>query len=192
MNTGTSPYHAIGALFCRGPRGDLLSIEGRCADLVASHWPELRNLINETPRTCTTLPSGTAVYTTTVSTSKVENLQLCRTSSIHSHTVRELYRLQENHHVGLVSCDTSDDTQETNLFRDWLERHVLLETSLRPSEHEYNSQDIKALRTTEVIASLFADTLKNVASKDEWDTGAELFKRRIRKCIFPINQWYVR
>jgi hypothetical protein len=184
MNTGSSPYHAIGALFCRGPHGDLLSIEGRYADLIASHWSELTNLINENSGTCTTLPSGTAIYTTTINISKLGNLQLCGASSNHSHIVRELHRSQEHHHVGLVSCDNSDDTQGRNSFCNWLENFILLETSLRPIDHDFNSQDTKALQITREITSLFADTLKNAASKDEWDMGADLFRRKIRKFTF--------
>jgi hypothetical protein len=190
MNSGSSFYHAIGALFCRGPDGELLSIEGRYADPIANHWPELRNLMNDNVRTCTILASEAAICTTSINTSKVKNLQICGGSSNHPHTVRELYRAQGNYHVGLVSCDTFDDTQGEKSFRNWLETFILLETSLRPGIPNSNSQDPQALQITGIITSLFEESLKNIASKDEWDTGVNLFRRRIRKWICPVGFWY--
>jgi hypothetical protein len=179
MNTGTSPYHSVGALFCRGSHGDLLFVEGGSADRIAHHWSELRGTVATNTHTTTTLPSGTRVNTTIIGASCSENLNLCAASSSHSHAIRELYRPDQGHYIGLVRCNMTEDAEDFSAFRDWLEIFILLETSLKPSSWPPLSEDTKTVQTTESITSLFASTLKNVASNDEWDLGIELFKKRV-------------
>jgi hypothetical protein len=178
MNIGSSPYHAIGALFCRGHQGDLLSAEGRSADQLAHHWSEVRSLITRNPQEYTTLPSGAQVKVTIVDLSTVDNLQVCATPTSHLHVVREVLKPHGNYHVGLISCDLSIGAEQDS-FRDWIETFILLETSLRPSNDESISRYPKVLQITSNIVSLFVDTLRNIASNDEWDTGAGLFSRRV-------------
>jgi hypothetical protein len=179
MNTGTSPYHSIGALFCRGSHGDLLSVEGGSADQIAHNWSELREMVATNTHTTTILPSGTYITTTVIDASSSESLKLCTTSSSHSHAVRETYRADQGHHVGLVRCNTTQIEEDFSAFREWLEIFILLETSLKPSSWPPLLEDTKTIQTTESITSLFAATLKNVASNDEWDMGIDLFKRRV-------------
>jgi hypothetical protein len=179
MNEGSSPYHNIGALFCRGSHGELLSVEGRSADQISRHWSQIRNLVATGSQTSTTLPSGTEVNVTTIDTSKIDGLQICAISTSHIHMVRELSRPGKTHHIGLISCNIVQDAGGRDPFHDWLESFILLETSLRPSDYTYNLQDTKALHITENIVSIFVATLKNIASKDEWDMGSSLFKRRV-------------
>jgi hypothetical protein len=183
MNTGSSPYHSIGALFCRGSHGDLLSVEGGSADLIAQNWAELRKVLATSTKITSTLPSGTQINTTTVEASHSESLRICATSSSHSHVVRELYRPSEGCHVGLVRCNIAEVVEDFNAFREWLEIFILLETSLKPSNSTLRIEDTKAHQTTESITSIFAATLKNVASNDEWATGINLFKRRVEDFV---------
>jgi hypothetical protein len=179
MNEGSSPYHNIGALFCRGSHGELLSVEGRSAHQISCHWSQIRNLVATGSQTSTTLPSGTEVNVTTIDTSKIDGLHICAISTSHIHMVRELSRPGKTHHIGLISCNIVQDAGGRDPFHDWLESFILLETSLRPSDYTYNLQDTKALHITENIVSIFVATLKNIASKDEWNMGSSLFKRRV-------------
>jgi hypothetical protein len=129
--------------------------------------------------TTTILPSGTYITTTVIDASSSESLKLCTTSSSHSHAVRETYRADQGHHVGLVRCNTTQIEEDFSAFREWLEIFILLETSLKPSSWPPLLEDTKTIQTTESITSLFAATLKNIASNDEWDMGIDLFKRRV-------------
>jgi hypothetical protein len=179
MNTGSSPYHNIGALFCRGANGDLLSTEGGSADLIACHWSELRKFMATGTQITTTLPSGIQISTTTVDTPHSDDLKICAVSASHSHVVRELQRLNKGCHVGLIRCNYTEVTEDFSAFREWLEIFILLETSLTPGSCTLISKDTKAFQITESITSLFATTLRNVASNDEWNIGIGLFQRRV-------------
>jgi hypothetical protein len=183
MNTGSSPYHNIGALFCYGSNGDLLSVEGGSADLVARHWLELKKSMATGTYITTTLPSGTHINTTTIDASYSDDLEICIASPSHSHVVRELHRPSGGCHVGLVRCNSAEVADNLSAFREWLEIFLLLETSLKPDSRTLLPEDTKGLRTTESITSLFATTLRNVPSNDEWNVGIDTFRRRVANFV---------
>jgi hypothetical protein len=179
MNAGSSPYHAIKALYCRSASGDLLSIEGSAAGAVRSRWPGVQNFITTTSKRPASPLSEHQINTTTLDVSGAVGWESCTEPSGHSHVARELYRPDGNYYVGLVSCTRTDEPERECSFRGWLETFILSQTSLRPGEDASSDQDVKAVQTAASITALFAMTLKNVASHDEWDLGMPLFKRRV-------------
>jgi hypothetical protein len=179
MNTGSSPYHSIRALFCRGHNGDLLSIEGSSASEISISWSTLSALKLKGTQNSTSLQSGIQVNAITIDTTQAEGLSICTASTCHTHTIRELSRPGKDYHVGLLSCNDVEIAENLTPFREWLETFILLETSLRPASEAAGLQDIKTLQTTWSITTLFVSMLKNVASNDEWAVGEDLFQRRV-------------
>jgi hypothetical protein len=179
MNTGSSPYHSIRALFCRSHNGDLLSIEGSGANEISECWSTLSDLKLGGTQISTSLQSGIQVNAITVDTKQAESLPICSASTCHSHTIRELSRPGKDYHIGLLSCNDIEVADTFAPFREWLETFILLETSLRPASEAAGLQDLKTLQTTWSITTLFVSMLKNVASNDEWAVGEDLFQRRV-------------
>lgn len=178
MNTGSSPYHAIKALYCRGPSGDLLSIEGVASNSIRNHWHGVQDLVRTTPEI-----SVAQLSVTTTDVSRAINSTICADAASHSHFARELYRPDGDYHVGLISCILNGDLGVEDPFRDWLHKFILSETSLKPSEQCPRHLEAKSAQTTECITSLFATALKNVASNDEWEIGMPLFKRQVQDFV---------
>ncbi|KAF1919205.1 Pyoverdine/dityrosine biosynthesis protein-domain-containing protein [Ampelomyces quisqualis] len=183
MNTGSSPYHSIRALFCREHNGDLLSIEGPYASAISKCWSTLGDLKLKGTPSFTSLQSGVQVHAIIIDTTQAESLPICPASTCHSHTIRELSRPGKDYHVGILSCNDLEITTTSTPFREWLETFILLETSLRPESEATDLQDIKTLQTTWSITTLFVSMLKNVASNDEWAMGEGLFQRRVANFI---------
>jgi pyoverdine/dityrosine biosynthesis protein Dit1 len=179
MNIGSSPYHAIGALYCRGFDAELLSIEGRCATQIADKWTDLRKLMVTGSQSWTTLRSGIIVNTTIIDSPTVQSYDICAAPGSHSHVIRELQRPNESHHVGLISCAPEEDKNDNIAFREWLETFVLIETSLQPGRDKKSRENADILRITATISNLFDTTLRNIASNDEWSVGKAIFERRV-------------
>lgn len=178
MNVGSSPYHAISGLFCRGENGDLLSVEGRSADSIATHWPEIKSLITAGGKSSTKLPSGLQVCSTLVEATLAQEIAICSNPESHSHIIREVAKSAQ-HSVGLFSCRPAGEEDDLPSFSRWLEDFILLETSLGPAPSASSLEDIKVRRVTDSITELFETTIKNVASNDEWHTGVNLFRQRV-------------
>lgn len=178
MNVGSSPYHAIGGIFCRGKNGDLLSVEGRSATSIATHWSKLRNLITTEDKSSTTLPSGLQITSAFLDTALAEDIAICSSPVSHSHIIRETAR-STKYSVGLVSCRLTEANNGQQSFKTWLEDFILLETTLGPGPDASSLDDAKVLQATTQITKLFETTLKNIASQDEWHLGVDLFRQRV-------------
>lgn len=179
MNKGSSPYHAIQGLFCRGSHEELLVVEGRNAEHIRKHWSSLRTQMGASGTKFTTLPSGARVDTTPVEISGLDGLCPYLDVELHTHHVRETYHKSKGCYVGLLSCHLSAIGSDKIEFRDWLETFFLLETSLWPQSYDEDRQNEKAYRIAEDITALFETTLRNIASNDEWSIGRDLFLRRV-------------
>ncbi|KAH7372294.1 Pyoverdine/dityrosine biosynthesis protein-domain-containing protein [Pyrenochaeta sp. MPI-SDFR-AT-0127] len=91
----------------------------------------------------------------------------------------ECYNDKKGCYVGLVSCDFPKSDCEGKDFQDWLKTFIVLETSLLPTLKTHYPQDFEARQITERIRALFATTLRNVASNDQWSLGADIFYQRV-------------
>ncbi|KAH7392180.1 Pyoverdine/dityrosine biosynthesis protein-domain-containing protein [Phaeosphaeria sp. MPI-PUGE-AT-0046c] len=178
MNVGSSPYHSIGGLFCRGQNGDLLSSEGRSAVLIATHWSKLRSLLTADGQSSIRLPSGIEVTSTSFDTTLAQDIDICSNPESHTHYIREVTRTTE-YSVGLVSCRLNEAKDDLFCFNTWLEHFVLLETTLGPAPSSSALEDPKVSQVTEKVTNIFETTLKNTASQDEWHTGVDLFRKRV-------------
>jgi hypothetical protein len=183
MNVGTSPYHAIKALYCRGANADLLSVKGASANQVIRHWDELKQLLGSERHYCSTLPSGVVVKTATLDTSKFEDFDNEVTPVKQIYTIRELQKPNTTYHVGLVSCTSQKDQSGGIAFREWLENFILMETSLKPGVDESLLKDVNIIRLTTAITTLFDKTLRNVASNDEWHIGMGIFHHQVAEFV---------
>ncbi|KAH3908166.1 hypothetical protein HBI56_191790 [Parastagonospora nodorum] len=183
MNIGSSPYHAIGAVYCRASNTDLLSIEGRSAQHVTKHWTELREHIASSSQSCTSVVSCNIVRKTIIPSTVFENTEICDLSGSHTHVIRELRKRDKAYHVGLISCDASQTQNEDDGFREWLETFILMETSLRPDSDEKSLGNGSVLQITEAITVLFSHTLRNVSSKDDWHIGKHTFQLRVSSFV---------
>ena len=179
MNIGSSLYHTIAAIFCRGANGDLLSVEGRDAKIVASHWTQISSTWKASPSSSTTLASGAWISTARLPSSDLPFLHKDSTPQNDIYTIREVFDQTKDCYVGVISCPYPAVTQSEGVFRDWLESFLITATSLSPNASPSSLEDEKSIQITEVITQLFSDHLRNVASKDEWDVGIDLFRRRV-------------
>jgi hypothetical protein len=177
MTVGSSPYHAIKALYCRGPQADLLSITGRSANQVTGHWDELRHLMRDAPHHSTTLPSGIVVKTTTIDTTTIKDFD----EGVH--VIRELQKPNTAHHVGLISCILQGDKKHESAFQEWLEVFILLETSLVPTVNQSHPNNVNTPCVTMAITTLFEDTLRNIPFNDEWNVGRNIFTRQVTEFV---------
>ncbi|KAH7122447.1 Pyoverdine/dityrosine biosynthesis protein-domain-containing protein [Dendryphion nanum] len=179
MNTGSSPYHSIQGLFCYGVDGELLSVEGRYKDRISQEWSALRRAVADAETNLLILPQGTRVETTVIGTPCYAE----RSSSLpseHTHHFRAIYATSKSCHIGLLSCRQCAGQEQDSSFRDWVETFFLLETSLCPQSREVAQPGTQSYRVTEKITALFDNSIRNVASMDEWNSGGrEVFFQRV-------------
>jgi hypothetical protein len=176
MNKGSSPYHAIQGVFCRGCDEELLSVEGRNAGWIVRHWPALRVQMRASQAVLVTLPSGTRVATRTLDLSGIKHDTKSPNQEGGRYTVRELYHQTKECYLGLLTYRIPEPSEQ---FWNWIETFFLLETSLRPHPREGILSDDRALQITEHITRLFESSLRNIPSNDEWNIGRNDFYRKV-------------
>lgn len=183
MNVGSSPYHSVGAIFCRGTHGDLLSIEGRDSKRIAEQWDTLQSSMRSRQPDFTTISPGIVVQTTQLETLLLKDLPNSGVSAFHTLTIREMFHQSKDCYVGIITCHLPSEDEETRIFSQWLDTFLLLETSLSPDPRTEHVRNEKSNQITEDVTVLFSTTLRNIASNDQWDTGVDLFRQRVLKFV---------
>ncbi|KAF2278854.1 uncharacterized protein EI97DRAFT_448670 [Westerdykella ornata] len=181
MNSGSSSYHHIQGIYCRSGKDELLGVEGRNADQIIRHWPTLRTQRIANQSKTTKLPSGIEVVLTPIELPDFTTLESSLSLNLQTqkYTVREIYHQSKGCYIGLLSAEASSISEEESAFTDWIETFFLLETSLWPYSDSENVQNIKAVRTSEAITTLFETLLRNISSDDQWHIGKDGFIRRV-------------
>ncbi|KAI0465980.1 Pyoverdine/dityrosine biosynthesis protein-domain-containing protein [Xylaria cf. heliscus] len=169
INYGSSPFHSILGLYCRGPDGQLLNTEGREAGAIAHHWSAIFEQLKSGKTTFTPLPSGLLVETSCIDI--LSNLS--DTSSHQSHIrlrAREIYRETSKCYVGILSYQSQDDHE--GAFREWIETLFVLRTTLQPRLDQglqaSTRSDYKSVaeRIWEWVKALFAPKITLQAQPD--------------------------
>ena len=191
LNSGSSIYHEIQALYWRGLDGKLLAVEGKRARGVEEAWAQMWEEIKSRPhdRKQLTLPSG----------GQMESLQL-RLSSFAKEwadnpkllsversndvvfSIRELRRPCEDRIIGILSMVPAS-AQAAVDFRNWASLFILLETRFQPLRRlkDGTTDNAKARESARRIREVFEQKLQNSSPNDQWISGGgrDYFEDRV-------------
>ncbi|KAL5000769.1 Pyoverdine/dityrosine biosynthesis protein-domain-containing protein [Aspergillus recurvatus] len=182
INSGTSVYHHVAAIYQRDSTGKLLGADGRYADQIRSSWDEIyQTVLDKEPSEVSELPSGKSISTTEITLP----LTLLKQQPKDSKTIQihELYDINSSTIRGLLTFSPLPSLS-TDFFA-WARTYLLLNARLlttSPSNRE--PEDPAHLKLAENITALFEATLKNTSQDDRWHlTGRDYFIDRVYSFI---------
>jgi Pyoverdine/dityrosine biosynthesis protein len=183
-NQGSSVYYEIQCTYIRQSEGELLTVEGRCAEKVRAIWPQIWH----TKTTCEgcierkILSSGdeTAVYELDIS--KTPYNQAIQPNLPHEEhsacsnegsvvRLHELHRQGQREVIGVLSLTSARGHSLKDNFRDWAGLYILSESRICAPVHEIGMDASKSKDLAERITVLFELRLRNVAPHDAWISG---------------------
>jgi hypothetical protein len=177
LNSGSSVYHSVHGYFCRGFDGRLLAVEGRNADDIRVNWPSIWKQLQKVETGTARSQSHYKTVTTKIETACSK---LTGFFDGHTHHAREMYDEAKGCFVGLLACQDPSSGKELGELQDWIEIFFLLETTLRPLLDTAPEPGNESYSVTEKITTLFENSIRNIASNDEWHaSGREHFFRRV-------------
>lgn len=171
LNTGTSVYHRIQAMYWRSAEGSLVAVEGRCANQVQKSWVTIWENLSHSLQTsaCKQVISNEEVVTTTLRCPCLEVSDCTHCTGSHTLRVRELPNRKQSLTFGLIiNVEGATDIANADLHN-WAEIFFLLETRCQPfPDISSNRSNSDLVLLAERIADLFDTTLRNVPAADEW------------------------